>query len=168
MKTFFLIYLFHAFSRKIQLIDYSHDHATEATFMHTRPFLLGAFALGLVFSLSACRQANQTTPAPKVSLVASGQTQQPRVWYGVTGQAAQPKSTTKPAYLVVVQNRTATTYMLPTGKQALTMKHFDQLSTNRVIDLARAKDHQAYTQGVKSQQATLASRIKVPRAKSMP
>lgn len=128
--------------------------------MHTRPFLLGAFALGLVFSLSACRQANQTTPAPKVSLVASGQTQQPRVWYGITGQAAQPKPTTKPAYLVVVQNRTATTYMLPTGKQALTMKRFDQLSTNRAIDLARTKDRQAYTQGVKSQQATLTSRIK--------
>lgn len=128
--------------------------------MHTRPFLLGAFALGLVLSLSACRQANQTTPVPKVSLVASGQTHQPRIWYGITGQSAQPKPTTKPAYLVVVQNRTAITYMLPTGKQALTMKRFNQLSTNRVIDLARVKDHQAYTQGVRSQQATLTGRIK--------
>lgn len=110
--------------------------------------------------LTACGNQNrQTQPIEKLALIKSGQTDQPRIWYHVSQSHSHVTAKDTVNALFVLRKGKATTYMLPTGKDKVTLKQLSNMSTSDQLNWAKNQDKQAFQAGVATQQDKVASSI---------
>lgn len=110
--------------------------------------------------LTACgNQKRQTQPVNKLALVKSGQTDQPRIWYHFSQSHSHVTAKDSVNALFVLKKGKVTTYMLPTGKDKVTLNRLSHMSTSAQINWAKNQDKQAFHAGVTTQQDKVASSI---------
>ncbi|MFC6253725.1 hypothetical protein ACFP1H_03895 [Secundilactobacillus hailunensis] len=128
--------------------------------LRIKHLLFGTLVVPLGLLLTACgNQKVQTQPVTKLALVKSGQTARPRIWYHVSQAQNQVTANSAVNGIFVLQKGKATTYMLPTGKQPISLKQLAKMSTAEQIRWAKNKDQEAFHTGVTAQQAQTANNI---------
>lgn len=122
--------------------------------------LFGILIFSAGFLLTACgNQQKQTQPVDKLALVKSGQSSRPRVWYHFAQSQTQVTGSSNVNGLFVLKNGKATTYMLPTGKNNVTLSQVSKMTTPALIKWAKVQDRKAFQTGVSAQQTKVQDSI---------
>ncbi|MCH5461874.1 hypothetical protein HC026_00350 [Lactobacillus sp. LC28-10] len=110
--------------------------------------------------LTACgNQQKQTQPVNKLALVKSGQGHQARVWYHFSQDQTQVTRNSAVNGIFILKNGKATTYMLPTGKNKVTLRQVSKMPTPTLLKWAKNQDRKAFQTGVSAQQTKVKDSI---------
>ncbi|MTV81562.1 hypothetical protein [Secundilactobacillus folii] len=127
-----------------------------------RHVLVGILILSLGILMTACgtKKTQSQQPVSKLALVRSGRGARPRLWYHLESSKKQLTASSTVNSIFVLRNGQATTYMLPTGKNKVTLKRLQTMSTTKQIQFGKRADRQAFRDGVSGQQKIVATSIK--------